>query len=179
VVSSGSRGSACPLPGVGGREGRALRRLRRGAEVAGLDGALDTLTADPVRVHARVTGRPQRFTGRVVLGCDGASSTIRQLAGITMEDLGFTERWLVVDIEAQTGLDTWDGVEQICDPARPAMFVTVSLLLAAACPIPAAAKLLSHPKMRHAAAHFSIPWRRYQLTGLAITIAYLAAALTS
>jgi len=47
------------------------------------------------------------------------------------------------------------------------MFITVSLLLAAACLIPAAAKLLSHPKMRHAAAHFGIPWSRYQLIGLA------------
>ena len=98
----------------------------RGAEVTGLDGALDTLIADPVRVHARVAGQPRTFTGRVVLGCDGANSTIRQLAGITMEDLGFTENWLVVDIRAETGLDTWDGVEQICDPARPATFMHVT-----------------------------------------------------
>ena len=103
-----------------------LISLRRGAEVTGLDGALDTLSADPVRVHARVAGQPQTFTGRVVLGCDGANSTIRQLAGITMEDLGFTERWLVVDIKAETGLDTWDGVEQICDPARAATFMHVT-----------------------------------------------------
>ena len=103
-----------------------LISLRRGAEVTGLDGALDALTADPVRVHARVAGQPQTFTGRVVLGCDGANSTIRQLAGITMEDLGFTERWLVVDIKAEAGLDTWDGVEQICDPARPATFMHVT-----------------------------------------------------
>jgi len=103
-----------------------LISLRRGAEVTGLDGALDALTADPVRVHARVAGQPQTFTGRVVLGCDGANSTIRKLAGITMEDLGFTERWLVVDIKADTGLDTWDGVEQICDPARPATFMHVT-----------------------------------------------------
>ncbi len=53
------------------------------------------------------------------------------------------------------------------------MFVTVSLLLAAACLVPAAAKLLSHPKMRHAAAHFGIPWSRYQLIG----VAELAAAV--
>ena len=110
-------------------EPHPLISLRRGAEVTGLDGELNALTADltePVRVHARVAGQPQTFTGRVVLGCDGANSTIRQLAGITMEDLGFTERWLVVDIKAETGLDTWDGVEQICDPARPATFMHVT-----------------------------------------------------
>src|SRR5580698_4568585 len=47
------------------------------------------------------------------------------------------------------------------------MFVTVSLLLAAACLAPAAAKLASHPKMRRSAAHFGIPWQRYRLIGVA------------
>ncbi len=47
------------------------------------------------------------------------------------------------------------------------MFVTVSLLLAAACLLPAAGKLTGHPKMRHAAAHFGIPWPRYRLIGVA------------
>ena len=47
------------------------------------------------------------------------------------------------------------------------MFVTVSLLLAAACLLPAAGKLLGHPKMRQSAAHFGIPWNRYRLIGLA------------
>jgi 3-(3-hydroxy-phenyl)propionate hydroxylase len=32
----------------------------------------------------------------------------------------------VVDIKAETGLDTWDGVEQICDPARAATFMHVT-----------------------------------------------------
>jgi len=103
-----------------------LVELRRGAEVCGMDGALGPLTTDPVRVHARIGGDLQTFTGRFVLGCDGASSTIRELAGITMDDLGFTERWLVIDIRAETGLDTWDGVEQICDPARAATFMHVT-----------------------------------------------------
>jgi 2-polyprenyl-6-methoxyphenol hydroxylase-like FAD-dependent oxidoreductase len=44
------------------------------------------LTADLVRVHARVAGDVQTFTGRLVLGCDGAHSIVRELAGITMED---------------------------------------------------------------------------------------------
>ena len=47
------------------------------------------------------------------------------------------------------------------------MFVTVSVLLAAACLLPAAGKLLGHPKMRQSAAHFGIPWRKYQLIGAA------------
>ena len=47
------------------------------------------------------------------------------------------------------------------------MFVTISLLLAAACLLPAAGKLLGHPQMRQSAAHFDIPWPRYRLIGVA------------
>ena len=47
------------------------------------------------------------------------------------------------------------------------MFVTVSLLLAAACLFPAAGKLTGHPRMRQSAAHFGIPWPRYRLVGAA------------
>jgi uncharacterized membrane protein YphA (DoxX/SURF4 family) len=47
------------------------------------------------------------------------------------------------------------------------MFIAVSLLLATACLVPAAAKLLGHPKMQKSAAHFGIPWRRYRLIGVA------------
>lgn len=47
------------------------------------------------------------------------------------------------------------------------MFVVLSLLLVAVCLIPAVAKLAGHPKMRHAANHFGIAWRRYRLIGVA------------
>jgi uncharacterized membrane protein YphA (DoxX/SURF4 family) len=49
----------------------------------------------------------------------------------------------------------------------PNMVLTISLLLAAACIVPAAAKLLGHPKMRASAARFGIPWSRYRLIGVA------------
>jgi 3-(3-hydroxy-phenyl)propionate hydroxylase len=107
-------------------EAHPLIDFRRVAEVCAMEGIQGALTADPVLVHARIGGNLHTFGGRVVLGCDGANSTIRQLTGITMEDLGFTERWLVVDIKVENGLDTWDGVEQICDPARAATFMQVT-----------------------------------------------------
>src|ERR1700758_368297 len=47
------------------------------------------------------------------------------------------------------------------------MFVAISLLLAAACLLPAAGKLLSHPRMRQSAEHFGIRWPRYRLIGVA------------
>ena len=47
------------------------------------------------------------------------------------------------------------------------MFTTVSLLLVAACLLPAAGKLTGQPKMRQSAAHFGIGWPRYRLIGVA------------
>jgi hypothetical protein len=47
------------------------------------------------------------------------------------------------------------------------MFVTISLLLAAACLLPAAGKLTGQPRMRKSAAHFGIAWPRYRLIGAA------------
>src|ERR1700756_3650700 len=69
-------------------ERHQLIDFRRGAEVTGIDGAAGPVMGDPtvptgpVRVHARVAGETRTFTGQVVLGCDGANSTIRKLAGI-------------------------------------------------------------------------------------------------
>jgi 3-(3-hydroxy-phenyl)propionate hydroxylase len=115
-------------------ETHPLIEFRRGVEVVGLEGALDPFTAAPVRVHARSADESavspdsvgETFTGRLVLGCDGANSAIRDQVGVTMEDLGFTERWLVVDVRADRDLDTWDGVEQVCDPVRAATFMQVT-----------------------------------------------------
>lgn len=47
------------------------------------------------------------------------------------------------------------------------MFIALSLLLAAACLLPGAAKLTGHPKMRDSAARFGIRWHRYRLIGVA------------
>ena len=110
-----------------------LINLHRTAEVIGLDdraGTVVSLSPDwaPVTVTARTGpgGQECAFAGSLVLGCDGAGSTIRDLAGLVMEDLGFTERWLVIDIRVAGGLEAWDGVEQICDPARAATFMQVT-----------------------------------------------------
>jgi 3-(3-hydroxy-phenyl)propionate hydroxylase len=111
-----------------------LINLHRSAEVIGLDDAagmavsLCSPDSPAVTVTARTGpgGQERVFDGSLVLGCDGAGSTLRDLAGLVMEDLGFTERWLVIDIRVSGGLEVWDGVEQICDPARAATFMQVT-----------------------------------------------------
>jgi hypothetical protein len=47
------------------------------------------------------------------------------------------------------------------------VFITISVLLAVVCLLPAAGKLTGQPKMRKSAAHFGIPWPRYRLIGVA------------
>ncbi|THJ08675.1 bifunctional 3-(3-hydroxy-phenyl)propionate/3-hydroxycinnamic acid hydroxylase [Nocardioides sp.] len=62
---------------------------------------------------------------RFVLGCDGANSTVRTAIGSTMEDLGFEQRWLVVDVETPADLHKWDGVHQVCDARRAATYMRI------------------------------------------------------
>jgi len=47
------------------------------------------------------------------------------------------------------------------------VFVAVSLLLTAACLVPALGKLTAQPKMLASASHFGIPWPGYRLIGVA------------
>ena len=94
--------------------------VHRGADVVRLE-----RTAGSTIVNAVLDGTARAFPAAVVLGCDGARSTVRDLVGIAMQDLGPTERWLVVDVRSDLPLDTWGGVEQVCDPARAATFMRV------------------------------------------------------
>ena len=51
------------------------------------------------------------------------------------------------------------------------MFIAISFLLAFIALVPAAGKLLGHPKMRASAAHFGIAWSKYRLIGVAEVLA--------
>ena len=78
-----------------------------------------------VRLRDVVTGDERTVKARVVLGCDGANSLVRDLIGASYDDLGFEERWLVVDVRCDTPLDTWQGVHQLCDPRRAGTYMQV------------------------------------------------------
>jgi 3-(3-hydroxy-phenyl)propionate hydroxylase len=84
--------------------------------------------AGPVRltVRDRDTGAEHELLADAVLGCDGANSTVRRLIGAEMRDLGPAERWLVVDLVAEVPLRVWPGVQQVCDPVRPATFMPIA-----------------------------------------------------
>lgn len=85
-----------------------------GVELVGLaedaSGVAATLkTADGLRI----------LRSRYLVGCDGASSAVREAVGIELEDLGFDEPWLVVDTIGPVGEDALPTPSQICDPKRP------------------------------------------------------------
>jgi 2-polyprenyl-6-methoxyphenol hydroxylase-like FAD-dependent oxidoreductase len=94
--------------------------LRRGVEVSTLEQRHDHVVVggadaadDDITVRARY-----------VVGCDGANSTVRGLAGLPMHDLGFFYDWLIVDVLLHEPR-VFDPINlQICDPLRPTTVVS-------------------------------------------------------
>jgi flavoprotein hydroxylase len=89
--------------------------VRRGVEVTAITERDD---------HVRIEGGAGAVTARFVVGCDGANSTVRRLAGIEMHDLGFFYDWLIVDVVLHEPR-VFDPINlQICDPHRPTTVVS-------------------------------------------------------
>ncbi|WP_092200053.1 bifunctional 3-(3-hydroxy-phenyl)propionate/3-hydroxycinnamic acid hydroxylase [Blastococcus tunisiensis] len=97
--------------------------VERGAEVSGLGQAEGGVT---VTVRAPDGGPDRSVRAVAVLGCDGANSTVRDLIGASMRDLGPADRWLVLDVRSPVALPVWPGAHQVCDARRPATFMPVT-----------------------------------------------------
>jgi 3-(3-hydroxy-phenyl)propionate hydroxylase len=77
-----------------------------------------------VRYEDLATGSLLRCQARYVVGCDGARSLVRRMMDAPMEDLGFHERWLVVDaLLRRPRPDLGDWSVQYCSKQRPATYV--------------------------------------------------------
>lgn len=62
-------------------------------------------------------------TSRYVVGCDGATSHLRDALGIAVEDLGYEERWLVVDLLLKNPRnDLGNYTIQFCEEDNPATY---------------------------------------------------------
>jgi 3-(3-hydroxy-phenyl)propionate hydroxylase len=81
--------------------------------------------ADGVSLDVAGPGVPETIRARYVVGCDGAASTTRKLAGLALADLDFDEPWLVVDVIANAeGLARLPRTSvQYCEPTRPTTHV--------------------------------------------------------
>ena len=91
--------------------------VRLETEVVGLESG-----ADGVLLRTRAAGGTEERDVRAsyVVGCDGATSVVRELTGVALEDLGFDEQWLVVDLQLDGPVPLLPPrAVYICDPARP------------------------------------------------------------
>ncbi len=72
-----------------------------------------------------LTGETATVSARWVVGADGANSFVREASGISRRDLGFRERWLVVDVEPHdmAAVAHLPIASQRCDPSRPTTIV--------------------------------------------------------
>jgi 3-(3-hydroxy-phenyl)propionate hydroxylase len=95
--------------------------VRLGAEVVGL-----RQDAEQVYLDVRDdTGAASSIEASYVIACDGASSPVRQRTGLTLEDLGFDEPWMVIDVMVQDAAlgKLPHTAAQYCSPERPTTFI--------------------------------------------------------
>ena len=90
---------------------------------------LDALVQDADGVTARATTPTgaRAFRTRYLVGCDGASSPVREAIGGGLFDYQFDEPWLVVDVKVGAGCCVPNVNIQLCDPARPTTCVLSGL----------------------------------------------------
>ena len=75
---------------------------------------------DTVTVTARAQdGTTRAIKGRYLIGADGGNSFVRQALGITYEDLGFDQEWLVIDAMEKRARPGLPAMRQFCEPEQP------------------------------------------------------------
>ncbi|MGH3770174.1 MAG: bifunctional 3-(3-hydroxy-phenyl)propionate/3-hydroxycinnamic acid hydroxylase [Pseudonocardiaceae bacterium] len=94
--------------------------LRRGHRVTAV-----RPVADGVQLSVVDLGRGirQRVLARWVVGCDGASSLVRECAGARYQVLAPDRQWLVVDAVLHRDVKLPDRSVQYCWPSRPHMYI--------------------------------------------------------
>ncbi|TRL34887.1 bifunctional 3-(3-hydroxy-phenyl)propionate/3-hydroxycinnamic acid hydroxylase [Rhizobium straminoryzae] len=95
--------------------------IELGTELTAFDAGTERVTV----TLKTAEGATRNVAARYLIGCDGASSRVRELAGITLEDLVFDEPWLVIDVKVhEEALERLpQSSAQYCDPSRPASYV--------------------------------------------------------
>ncbi|HJO46409.1 MAG TPA: bifunctional 3-(3-hydroxy-phenyl)propionate/3-hydroxycinnamic acid hydroxylase [SAR324 cluster bacterium] len=69
------------------------------------------------------TGKKDSVNTKYVVGCDGARSFLRYCMETEMENLGFNERWLVIDALLKKPMpELGDHTVQFCNPKRPTTY---------------------------------------------------------
>jgi 3-(3-hydroxy-phenyl)propionate hydroxylase len=95
-------------------ENSATSEMHLGWNLASFGDATDGITAKITR-----GAREETVRTRFLVGCDGASSAVREALGIELSSYDFDEPWLVIDTIPGPDTKVPDINLQICDPARP------------------------------------------------------------
>ncbi len=85
----------------------------------GVDVTLRKTSIVPGQARPVAGDEIQVLHARFLVAADGANSAVRRRLGISRDDLGFNERWLVVDVRKKRDFALAFDCGQICDPARP------------------------------------------------------------
>ena len=91
--------------------------VKTGGRVASID---QTGTSVELLAHSVSTDTSEKYRAQYVIGCDGANSQTRTIIQSELDDYGFQERWLVIDlILKKPRPDLGDHSIQFCLPDRP------------------------------------------------------------
>lgn len=96
--------------------------LRLGDELTAIENAGDDVVLTTRAVDG---GEPQQTRAAYAIGCDGASSFVREALGIEWRSLGYDQNWLVIDITVKDPEDVPILTMQVCDPQRLTTYVCV------------------------------------------------------
>jgi len=113
-------------PGVRVRMGHDVRDVVAGPVSGAVSGPVSgTAAGESLSVQADGPGGARaEVRARWVIGCDGADSRIRQLAGLDVTDHHYQAQWLIVDVRPAEPT-RWSPLNiQVCDPARPTTAVS-------------------------------------------------------
>lgn len=105
------REAAESTPGLQVKLGHELSHIEEGAD--GVVATVKNLNDDT----------ELQIKARYVVGADGARSAVRKSLGIELEDLGFSEWWVVIDALVDPGHDYGNRNCYFCYPERPGCYV--------------------------------------------------------
>jgi 2-polyprenyl-6-methoxyphenol hydroxylase-like FAD-dependent oxidoreductase len=63
--------------------------------------------------------KSRRVEGRYLIGADGGNSFVRKALGISYENLGFDQDWLVIDAKEKRARPGLPAMRQFCEPEQP------------------------------------------------------------
>ncbi len=90
-----------------------------------VDSEIDTQAGSVTLQLRNDDGTNRQVRARYVVACDGATSSVRNAVGIALQDLGFDQPWLVVDVLVnEQGLARLPQTSvQYCEPQRPCTYL--------------------------------------------------------